>query len=266
MIIEGAFLKLPELMLGHSEPRTQFEATLLNQLAMGVLIELSARNIELPMHRIHTERSYSKFKGIGSLGRADLYVDLSDTFFNKGLWHHLYGMKPYNWIEAKYFGGIGRQAGSQSKTENAAYIALDIFRLCLFIEEIRHSTRENSRYLLILFKSHPKDYLAFGSKDNSERSWLINLFKQGDSWINIDLSKEPNSFRKIFGKSFVQNPHLQLKLRTYTRCFEPLEIESNFLYWGYLIRILDFEINFENLNLVYHDLKKEMWSENKNAN
>ncbi len=83
MIIEGAFLKLPELLLGHMFPKEQYEATIANRLAMGVLLELSARNIELPMHRIHLEKPYKDVSKSRSPGRADLYVNLQPTFRKK---------------------------------------------------------------------------------------------------------------------------------------------------------------------------------------
>jgi len=58
MIIEGAFYKLPELLLESRTPEQQYESTLVSYLAMAVLLELNARNIQQPLSRIHIERPY----------------------------------------------------------------------------------------------------------------------------------------------------------------------------------------------------------------
>lgn len=263
MIIEGAFLKLPELLLGHTSPRSQYEATLTNHLAIGVLLELSARNIGLPMHKIHIEKPYPNIDKNKSPGRTDLYVDLEGVF-TRGLWYDEYGMKKDNWIEAKYFGGIGRQIGSQTKTENAAMIALDIFRLCLFVKEERSKYRENGRFLILVFNREPKKYLAFSRQNSSKREWLNFLLQPGQNFIEIKLEKEPNSFKRTFGNGFVNfTKNLYMNLRVFNYSFEPIECKSEFLYWGFLIRIVDFEISLNDEELIYKDISEETWSEKK---
>lgn len=262
MIIEGAFLKLPELLLGHMFPKEQYEATLLNYLAMGVLLELSARSIELPMHRIHLERPYPEVSGHVT-GRADLYVNLGGTS-GHGLGHNLYGMKPDNWIEAKFFGGIGRQAGTQTKVENAGRIAFDLFRLCLFVQEERSKVRNNGRYLVVVFNRRPQDYLAFRRQKSGfrDRIWLTRLLQPGDNEIDIALDDEPPSFKKTFGAQFVEHhPNLCFHLMVTTRVFSPIESHLKYLYWGYLVRVVDFKISVGNELLIYKDTSGESWSQ-----
>ena len=263
MIIEGAFLKLPELLLGHMFPMEQYEATLVNHLAMGILLELSARSISLPMHRVHLERPYPKVSKSRFPGRADLYVNLEGVF-KGGLRDNLYGMKTHNWIEAKFFGGIGRQAGHQTKSGNAAKIVLDLFRLCLFVREERSKCRDNGRYLVIIFNRNPKDYLAFHRKNSAfpEREWLGLLLQPGDRQIQVTLEHEPYSFKKIFQRAFVEyDPDLDFKLRFITWAFSPTDPLSQNLYWGYLIRVVDFDISFGGDKLIYKDSSQEVWSE-----
>lgn len=262
MIIEGAFLKLPEILLGHWSPETQYEATLTNYIAMGVLLELSARNIGLPMEHIHIEKSYPKINKSKSTKRLDLYVDLEGIYNNVSN-HNLYGMKDKNWIEAKFFGGMGRQAGTQKKTENVAIIALDLFRLCLFIKESRSKFRDNARYLLLVFNRQPKNYLAFRRKNSSypKREWLNLLLKPGINEVDIILEREPKTFRKIFGKGFDKHhKNFSLKIRVETRTFFPIKLSSEYLYWGYLIRIIGFEIFFGDDNLIYEDIGEKKWT------
>jgi len=264
MIIEGAFLKLPELLLGHTFPSEQFEATQTNYLAMAALLELSGRNIQAPMRRVHLEKPYPKLTASKSPGRADLYIDLRGLF--TGLWENLYGMKPHNWIEAKYFSGIDRNNPSQPKTQNAARIILDLMRLCLFVQEDRSQTRDRGRYLVLVFNREPSQYVAF-RRNNSripERTWLTELLNPGDHRVLFSLNDEPGSFRHVLGRGTSEGrQNLEFELRVVTRSFSPIAPSSDFLYWGYLVRIVDFEIHFGSGKLVYKDSSQEVWTEEK---
>ena len=261
MIIEGAFLKLPELLISSGDS-PQYEATLASHLAMGVLQELSGRNIEMPMRRLHIEKQYPSKVGSRAPGRADLYVDLSGIY-TRGIGYDLYGMKPDNWIEAKYFGGIGRQQGSQAKTENAASIALDLLRLCLFVREERTRSRDQGRYAVLLFNRDPSQYLAFSRQSrSSRRRWLEALLVPGTYEGTILLEEEPPTFRRTFGQSFGKGyRHLSLTMRAVIREFSPIASPSEYLYWGYLIRITHFELVIDDLALTYADDTEEVWSE-----
>ena len=96
MILEGAFYKLPEILLVYTSSRSQYEATLANHLAMALLLELNARNVQMPQSRIHIEQPYPVTK-TGAAYRADLYVDLSEVSTSLRL--PQYGFKDRNWIE-----------------------------------------------------------------------------------------------------------------------------------------------------------------------
>lgn len=238
--------------------KEQYEATLTNRFAMAVLLELSARNVQLPMDRIHIEKPYPDLPH-----RADLYVDLEGVF-SRGLYHNLYGMKAYNWVEGKFFAGIGRQAGNQTKVSNAGRIALDLLRLCLFVREDRSRHRVNGRYLLIVFNREPSEYLALRRRDldRPERKWLDMFSHAGISDIQIILAQEPPSFKKVFGNRFAQDDkNLQLKCKVLTRTFSPIEVLDKCLYWGYLVRIVDFEITLGRTRLCYKDTSSEFWTE-----
>ena len=127
MIVEGAFYKLPELLLGHDSPEGQYEATLASHLAMAVLLELNARNIPMPQRRIHVERPYPVEK-TGPAARSDLYVDL-DGVFPPGPSLSHYGFHTHNWIECKFYARIGRSSSSITKVGNAGLIARDLLSL-----------------------------------------------------------------------------------------------------------------------------------------
>ncbi len=172
MILEGALYKLPELLLGHAFPRRQYEATLSSHLAMAVLLELNARNISMPQSRIHVERPYPLEKP-GPAYRADLYVDLDGVF--PGLLLPCYGVKPHNWIEVKWYGGIARGSETQPTVDNTGRMVQDLLRLCLLVEEKPSKTWGNGRYFLVVFNREPHAYLAFGrqAKTAARRAFQV---------------------------------------------------------------------------------------------
>ena len=258
MIIEEAFFKLPEILLGHTAPHDQYEHTVVNYFAMGVLTELCARNVASPISYITLEKPYvEKFKRIANM-RADMHIDLSGVKI-KGLGHELYGIKPENWIEVKYFGGIGRSKGSEALVSNVGKIAFDLFRLCLFVQEIPTPKRDiNARYLLCIFNAEPSKYLAFKRKDGKIRDWLTQILGAGEQSINILLDNEAKSFKDGFSTKFANNiktKSISLQLRTITYPFYPVRTkdEGRPLYWGYLIRIIDFNILIDKYTLSYKD-------------
>ena len=166
MIVESAFYKLPELLLHHSSPESQYEATIISNLAMALLLELNARNVPMPQSRIHVECSYS-MQYLSATARGDLFVDLGELYpLGSRLTH--YGVKEKNWLEAKFYGGIGRAAGSETKTSNPGTLVRDLLRLCLFVEELRTRSRDNGRYFLAVFNREPKAYLAFHRADRQQ--------------------------------------------------------------------------------------------------
>lgn len=265
MIVESAFYKLPELLLGHSYPREQYESAITTQLALGLLSELNSRNVPQPTHRIQIERPYPSTPGGASPGRADLYVDLAGLYT-----HHLshlyslYGMKPDNWLEVKFFGGIGRATGEETTTENAAVILQDLLRLCLYVREERSADRTNARYFLCVFNRVPQKYLALRRRGagTSERSWIPSLLSQGPRrTIAIPLAEEPPTFRKAMGPVIPHDdPEARLSLDVVSWSFEPAARHSELLYWGYLVRILACDIHAAGLRFVYDDISTEMWT------
>ena len=56
MIIEGAFLKISEILINHDEPDLLYEANITNLFTNSILLELNARNIENPLKKIQMEK------------------------------------------------------------------------------------------------------------------------------------------------------------------------------------------------------------------
>lgn len=153
MIVESAFLKIPEILLTHETPDMLYESNITNLFTNGVILELNARNIDNPMRKIHMEKRYNK--DINT--RGDIYLDFSSFVDERN--YLGYEVKPKAWVEAKYFGDINRSKGSQTKTENAAFIMYDIYRLIRFTHE--NKNKNDAKYSLNVFNDDPKKYMAF---------------------------------------------------------------------------------------------------------
>ena len=105
MIIEGAFSKIPEVLVNHENKDELYEATMVNLLTSAIILELNSRNIDNPLMKIQLEKRYP----IQNRERCDIY-----TYFDFLTSDNLerYGYFKENWIEAKYFGGLNRNRGS----------------------------------------------------------------------------------------------------------------------------------------------------------
>ncbi len=72
MIIEQAFVALPELLLGNYYAVQEYEAGIVGVLRMAILQELNGRNVSHPIQHLQAERRYDS----GAPRRVDLYVDI----------------------------------------------------------------------------------------------------------------------------------------------------------------------------------------------
>ncbi len=175
MIIEGAFLKLPELLVSNFDHGDTFEATVVHLLATAVHMELNSRNIPRPFEHVYMEKPYpAKGKG-GRAIRADLFVNLNGAVVITDRMA-LYGTRGRNWVEAKAYVGSSRTSGTPATTMNAGKIIRDLLRLCLFPEELQGSIRQNGRYMVALFDGRPSEYMPL-----TDRPWLSSLFSEGSA-------------------------------------------------------------------------------------
>ena len=72
MIIEQAFVSLPELLMGNHYATQDYEAGLVGVFSMAILQELNGRNVAHPIQHLQAERRYDP----ASARRADLYVNI----------------------------------------------------------------------------------------------------------------------------------------------------------------------------------------------
>ena len=233
-----------------------------SHLAMAVLLELNARNISMPQSHIHVERPYPLEKP-GPAYRADAYVDLEGVVSSRRLPY--YGVKPHNWIEVKWYGGIGRGTGTEPRTNNAGEIVQDLLRLCLLVEEMPGKIRDNGRYFLIVFNREAGAYLAFRRQSKSEprREWLRQILSPGfHRNIEVSLSGEASTFIRAVGPGLEGlADSLWSSVDAVTYSFEPTKQPSESLYWGYLVRIVDFTVRLGPDELKYRESNDAGWTD-----
>ena len=257
MIIESAFLKLPELLTSTFDHRDTFEATVVHQLAVAVLMELNSRNIAMPYEHVQPEKPYP----MGGGWRSDLHIILEGVIRSSGRMG-LYGTRDRNWIEVKAFLSSTRSDQNVARTGNAGRIIRDILRLCLLPEEMLGNIRQNARYMLTLFSNAPSKSIAYSQSDQMERLWLTGLVSEGTNHVVIDVGNEPKSSRQRIGSGFLQPIDLQLELTIHTLSFEPFGPEMNPVFWGFLNRIQSFRIATSSYEIVYHDIIDSTWTQN----
>jgi hypothetical protein len=195
MLIESAFLKLPELMLSSYQHRGSVEAMVIQHLATGLQMELNCRSVPFAYNHITVETPYPNQNRKGTVFRADLLFEAIGSVPSVCRLDQ-YGFKEKQWLEAKSFFGRGRS--NPATTQNIGRIIKDIIRLCLFPEEHQGSIRQNGRYVLLVFDGPPENYLAY-----SDRAWLKSVFEDRSPNVKINLRTEKPSLVKAI--TLVQN-------------------------------------------------------------
>lgn len=247
MIIESAFYNLPEILLAE-QSKEIVEYSLRDMFSLSLLLEFNARNIPFPTRNIKLEKKYPH----NNKTKCDLVIKLesiADRVVNAK-----FGYCEINWIEIKYFGGIGKAKGSETKTENKGKILDDILRLCLFPDELQGQIRKNGRYLICVFNRKPMEYLSY----YRTTEWIKEMFTQGIKKINIDFNNLQTSTKKAI-KSFTINNNISLRLTIDTKAFYPFSTVNQDNFYGYLIKIIEYRIVYNNLILDYSDFMAGSW-------
>jgi len=256
MLIESAFLKLPELMLASQSHQGNVEAMVVQHLANGLQMELNCRSIPFAYSHIAVEKPYPKQSRTGKVYRADLLFESGGTIPITSRLDQ-YGFKEKQWLEAKSFFSKGNS--NHPTTQNIGRIIKDMIRLCLFPEELQGRIRRNSRYVLLIFDKTPSKYLAY-----SDRIWLKRIFEERAPSINIDLSTEKNSLVS----SIVNVPSVdaRLDLALSVLHFEPASETPFPVYWGYLLRIDKFSVSINGKTIESgNDVKEHLGKEKVDA-
>lgn len=255
MLIESAFLKLPELLLSSFTYKGNVEATVVNCLVTGLYMELIARSVPFPYSHITVEIPYPEQSRVGTVFRADLLFEAGGSIPLSSIpLLERYGFKKKQWLEAKSFFSKGNS--SPSKTQNIGRVVKDVIRLCLFPEEGTGEHRDNGRYMLLVFDKHPSQYLAY-----SDRNWLKQIFEKRTPSVSIDLGSEKSSLVNAIVAQNSINARVDLSLSVLH--FEPSTKTSSSVYWGYLFRIDKFSISINGKSIQSNGETNEYWGRDK---
>ena len=252
MLIEGAFLKIPELMVSNLNSGN-VEALVVQYLANGLQMELNCRSVPFAYNHVTVESPYPNQEKTRAPLRADLLFEDRGSGMpcNYGL--DQYGYKEKQWVEVKSF--FSKSGSTQPTTQNIGRIIKDILRLCLLPHELQGRIRQNGRYVLLIFDKHPSKYLAYSNRD-----WLKSIFENIAPSLTIDLSKEKPSLVKEIVK--VPSIDAQIKTTFSKHYFEPI-VEGPLAYWGYLLRIDEFSISINGKRVESKKDIKDLWDKEK---
>ena len=201
MLLEQAFLALPEVLHGSGYQRQDYEAGIVSAFSLAVLQVLNGRNVNNPIGCIQSERLFRSgglYDGVADPRylRTDLFLDVSRLFVaNKRLGQ--YGWRHNLWLEGKFFRG-GAGDGTQhsgNKTNYVALILADLLRLCTLVPE-KGAQSIAGRYFLHVYDAHPQYYLTYRS-----RSWCKKICESGTHDLTLEgLNTEPASVRRLLGE------------------------------------------------------------------
>lgn len=168
-----------------------------------------------------------------------------------------YGAREQNWIEVKAFLSSIRTSSALPKTRNAGRILRDLLRLCLLPEELPGRIRQNGRYFVLVTASPPAYSLPV-----QKRSWLSSLLSAGIQDLSIDLTKEPQTLHSAVGVGFIKQPELQVALKVKTLVCEPefTDATPTPVFWGYLVRILEYSVTTLGKCVTYQDAPENYWN------
>lgn len=154
MIIEQAFMALPEFLVGAPYLQYDSEATLVMAYAMSLLQELNGRNVNNPISFVRGEVRYPT----ATNRRADLHLRLSDLNIDTDELRQ-YGYRPEVWMEAKFF--RRNDAGDPMITGTPAtlHVLTDLIRLCCLPPETVNQPANCGRYLLHAYQGLHTDFL-----------------------------------------------------------------------------------------------------------
>jgi len=261
MILESAFVKLPELLtrnFGHEET---FEATIQHLFAVAAHMELDSRNIPRAFELVTTERPYPNKRPDGRPIHADVWLGLEGVVADPERMV-LYGWRPDNWVEIKAYLSASRGGSSPPKTANVGRVLADLLRLCLLPKEQVGQTHLNGRYLLLVADRPIESYLAF-SRGTRSRVWLEDLFSDGVHSVDVDVSNEPKSLWSPIIPG-AEPPDLRMRLEVNTLAFRPMRHHPNAigwapLFWGFLVNILAFKITYSGNSTEYDATSSIGW-------
>lgn len=226
MIIEQAFVALPELLLGNYHAIQNYEAGIVGIFSLAILQELNGRNVPHPIQHFQAERRYNPALS----RRADLFVNLRRLMVaNRRLGN--YGWRHHNWIEAKFYRNkLPDQRHATNKAKYQGQMIADLIRLSCLVPLTLGDHDSNGRYFLHVYDDEPRYYLAY-----ENRPWVKALHQAGRQDIVINqLAAESATAKKEFGEG-LQGLQIQATVTNFVNFPITMSVNETH-YWCVLTR------------------------------
>ena len=255
MLVEQAFMALPEFLVGAPYLKYEHEGTLVMAYSMALLQELNGRNVNNPVSVIRGEVEY--LQGAGN--RADLALNLNACGIATDSLAH-YGYKVPVWVEAKFSrkSAVTGNNVTPSTTGTMRVIA-DLIRLCCLPPEVPGTNLKQGRYLLHAYQGRVFDYLgarksrsparaaangrpALLARPAFEREWARSLVAPGRATLRgFRTAWECNGFDAEVGRN-LRGIGLQVDVTNFVH--EPVPVTAD-NYTLVLTRIEGFIVSVE---------------------
>ena len=243
MLIEQAFMALPEFLTGQPFKKYKDEGTIVTAFSMAILQELNSRNGLNPVAALREEVNYPAAPN----WRADLHLDLEALkIFTPEL--ASYGYYKANWLEAKFCRLNDNGKITIPALKSTLLLLKDLVRLCtLPPDSIANERSESARYLLHAYQGEPKQYFTYsrnGGGGRSKRDWLDLLIAPGKHAIgSLDLEKEnSDTFNSVMG---VGSRYIRANCSITNLCHVPA-VYGDGVYYIVLTRVDDFRVKVGN--------------------
>lgn len=235
MIIEQAFISLPEMLLGNHYSGQDYEAGLVSLFSMGILQELNGRNVDHPISHFQAERRYNATRA----RRVDLYLNMRKLLVtNRRL--ATYGWRHLNWIEVKFYRNkSSQQRHSTNKAADFGHLVADLLRLTCLVPLSTKDRDSNGRYFLHVYDDEPRYYLPYQTT-----SWVRMLHTAGLHEVVIaDLASSSETAKAKFGP---QMAAVQVQATVTNIVNFPIERAADSThYWCVLSRIDAFSVTHD---------------------
>lgn len=238
MLVEQAFLMLPEILHGSGYQQQDYEAGLVGAFSLSLLQVLNGHNTPNPIACMQHEKLY-RSGGIFPHAaaprylRADLFLNIAKLYVaNRRL--SQYGWRHEAWLETKFVrnqAGDDGKANSTNKTAHTAAFLADLIRLITLVPEPDDQSK-SARYFLHVYDAHPDRYLTFRG-----HPWVKSLTEAGRQTLTItNLGNESQTLRRILGDL----DGLTITAQLTNLVLSPIEESHRPVYYCYLTRIDSF--------------------------
>lgn len=239
MIIEQAFMSMPEIMVGNGYVEQEHESGIVSSFSLAILQELNGRNLQNPISCIRAEEVF-RDSNTGKHNRIDLLIDLEKLNVSS---HRLlnYGFRHKNFLEAKFFRGESEQINS---SQNIKRIITDIYKLAILPTKLEENNKPSSigRYFLHVYKGRVNDYFS------NKYTWLSDkIASEGVKDLEIELDD-----KDINSNTFLHLPKLSIKLTVTNIILKHNEINSdNYIFILSRFETLEIKYNKNEQNSIF---------------